>query len=91
MTRLKTAARETSIFTDLILHNYRSNQSALMTRFRTDLRHQYGIFGGKTPLGDPLGLNRGQTQKHAQCTRARLPAAKMQNRCYEKRKLNDSD
>ena len=36
------------IFTDLILHNYRSNQSALMTRFRTDLRHQYGIFGGKS-------------------------------------------
>ena len=36
------------IFTDLILHNYRSNQSAFMTRFGTDLRHQYGIFGGKS-------------------------------------------
>ena len=36
------------IFTDLILHNYRSNQSAHMTRFRTDLCHQYGIFGGKS-------------------------------------------
>ena len=36
------------IFTDLILHNYQSNQSALMTRFGTDLRHQYGIFGGKS-------------------------------------------
>ena len=36
------------IFTDLIVHNYRSNQSALMTRFGTDLRHQYGIFGGKS-------------------------------------------
>ena len=36
------------IFTDLILHNYRSNQSALMTRFGTDLRHQYGIFGGES-------------------------------------------
>ena len=33
------------IFRDLIMHNYRSNQSALMTRFGTDLRHQYGIFG----------------------------------------------
>ena len=33
---------------DLIMHNYRSNQSALMTRFGTDLRHQYGIFGGKS-------------------------------------------
>ena len=30
------------------MHNYRSNQSALMTRFGTDLRHQYGIFGGKS-------------------------------------------
>ena len=36
------------IFKDLILHNYRSNQSALMTRFGTDLCHQYGIFGGKS-------------------------------------------
>ena len=38
----------TRIFTDLIMHNCRSNQSALMTRFGTDLRHQYGIFGGKS-------------------------------------------
>ena len=30
------------------MHNYRSNQSAFMTRFRTDLRHQYGIFGSKS-------------------------------------------
>ena len=30
------------------MHNYRSNQSAFMTRFGTDLRHQYGIFGGKS-------------------------------------------
>ena len=36
------------IFTDLVKHNYRSNQSAFMTRFGTDLRHQYGIFGGKS-------------------------------------------
>ena len=36
------------IFTDFILHNYRSNQSALMTRFGTDFRHQYGIFGGES-------------------------------------------
>ena len=33
------------IFTDLIMHNYQSNQSALMTRCGTDFRHQYGIFG----------------------------------------------
>ena len=36
------------IFTDLVMHNYRSNQSAFMTRFGTDLRHQYAIFGGKS-------------------------------------------
>ena len=36
------------IFTDLIMHNYRSNQSALMTRCRTDFRHLYGIFGSKS-------------------------------------------
>ena len=35
------------IFTDFIMHNYRSNQSALMTRCETDFRHQYGIFGGE--------------------------------------------
>ena len=30
------------------MHNYRSNQSALMTRCGTDFRHQYGIFGGES-------------------------------------------
>ena len=37
-----------SIFTDLVMHNYRSNQSVFMIRFGTDWRHQYGIFGGKS-------------------------------------------
>ena len=36
------------IFMDLIMHNYRSNQSALMTKFGTDFRHQYRIFGGQS-------------------------------------------
>ena len=36
------------IFTDFVMHNCRSNQSAFMTRCGTDLRHQYGIFGGKS-------------------------------------------
>ena len=36
------------IFTDLVMHNYRSNQSAFMTIFGTDLRQQYGSFGGKS-------------------------------------------
>ena len=30
------------------MHNYRSNQSALMTRCGKDFRHQYGIFGGES-------------------------------------------
>ena len=30
------------------MHNYRSNQSALMTRCGTDFRHQYGIFEGES-------------------------------------------
>ena len=36
------------IFTDLIMHIYWSNQSALMTRCRTDFRHQYGILCGES-------------------------------------------
>ena len=36
------------IFRDSIMHNYRSNQSALLTRCGTDFRHQYGIFGGES-------------------------------------------
>ena len=36
------------LFTDSIMHNCRSNQSALMTRCGTDLRHQYGIIGSKS-------------------------------------------
>ena len=38
----------THIFTDFVKYNYRLNQSVFMTRFRTDLHHQYGIFGGKS-------------------------------------------
>ena len=33
---------------DLIIHNYWSNQSALMTRCRTDSHHQHGIFCGES-------------------------------------------
>ena len=47
------------------MHNYRSIQSALMTRCGTDFRHQCGNFGGKsqtsfteTPLG-PLAKKDG--------------------------------
>ena len=30
------------------MHNYRSNQSALMTRCGTEFRHPYGILGGES-------------------------------------------
>ena len=39
-----------NIFADLITHNYQSNQSALMTRCRTDFRHQCGIFSGESQM-----------------------------------------
>ena len=32
------------------MHNYQSNQSALMIRCGTDFRHQYGIFGGESQM-----------------------------------------
>ena len=38
------------IFMHLMMHNYRSSQSALMTRCGTDFRHQYGIFGGESQM-----------------------------------------
>ena len=36
------------IFTDLIMHNYRLNQSVPMIRCGTDLHHQYGIFSAES-------------------------------------------
>ena len=36
------------IFTDLVIHNYQSNWSALLTSCGTDSRHQYGIFCGES-------------------------------------------
>ena len=62
------------ISTDLILHNYRSNQSALMTRFGTDLRHQYGIFGGEsqtsfTRNATRAGSEEGRLFSQAMCNR----------------------
>ena len=59
------------IFTDLIMHNYRSNQSALMTRCGTDFRHQYGIFGGKSQTSVSRNATRPGAKKDG-CFR-RLP------------------
>ena len=60
------------IFTDLILHNYRSNQSALMTRFGTDLRHQYGIFGGKSQMSFTRNATRAGSEEGRLFPQAKL-------------------
>ena len=44
-------------------HNCRSNQSALMTRFGTDLRHQYGIFGDESQMSFTRNATLGQEQR----------------------------
>ena len=56
-----------SIFTDLVMHNYQSNQSAFMTRCRTDLRHYYGILGGKSHICPSCETPLGQGAKKDGC------------------------
>ena len=51
------------MFTDLVMHNYRSNQSAFMTRFGTDLHHQYGIFGGKSQTSFSQNATRARSEE----------------------------
>ena len=51
------------IFTDLIMNNYRSNQSALMTRCGTDFRHQYGIFGGESQTSFTQNATQARSQE----------------------------
>ena len=48
---------------DLILHNYQSNQSALMTRFGTDFHHQYGIFGGESQTSFTRNTTRAESEE----------------------------
>ena len=58
-----------------------------------------GKTGPQGPQGTP-GINRGQTQEHAQCTRTRSPAAKISRANFietiakpllREKKLNDRD
>ena len=65
------------IFTDLIRHNYRSNQSALMTRFGTDLRHQYGIFGGKSQTSFLRNATRAGSEEGRLFSQANVALAKL--------------
>ena len=53
------------------MHNYRSNQSALMTRFRTDLRHQYGIFGSKLQTSFSRNTTRARSEEGRLFSQAR--------------------
>ena len=48
---------------ELIVHNYRSNQSVLMTRCGTDLRHQYGIFCGESQPSFFRNVTRGRSKE----------------------------
>ena len=57
------------------MHNYRSNQSALMTRFGTDLRHQYGIFGGKSQTSFLRNATWAGSEEGRLFSQARLPLA----------------
>ena len=63
------------LFRDLIMHNYRSNQSALMTRCETDFRHQYGIFRGESQTSVSRNATRSGAKKDG-CFR-RLPVPLM--------------
>ena len=67
------------IFTDLVMHNYQSNQSAFMTRCGTDLRHQYGIFGGKSQTSFSRNATRPGAKKDG-CFR-RLPRIHLRDLC----------
>ena len=60
------------IFTGLVMHHYRSNQSAFMTRFGTDLRHQYGIFGGKSQTSFSRNATRAGSEEGRLFSQARL-------------------
>ena len=45
------------------MHNYRSNQSALMTRCWRDFRHQYGIFGGESQTSFTRNATRARSEE----------------------------
>ena len=55
------------------MHNYRSSQSALMTRCGTDFGHQYGIFGGESQTSVSRNASRPGAKKDS-CFR-RLPVS----------------
>ena len=58
-----------------IMHNYRSNQSSLMTRCEADLRHQYGIFGGKSQTSFLRNATRARREEGRLLSQARCVIA----------------
>ena len=77
------------IFTDLIMHNYRSNQSALMTRCGTDFRHQYGIFGGESQTSFTRNATRARIEEGRLFSQARwIELRKLLDMCHAKRMKN---
>ena len=61
--------------TDLIMHNYRSNQSALMTRCRTNFRHQYGIFCGESQTSFTQNATRAGSEEGRLFSQAKISAS----------------
>ena len=72
------------IFTDFVMHNYRSNQSvrepiAFVTRCGTDLRHQYGIFGGKSQTSFSRNATRAGSEEGRLFSQARCIVAEVKS------------
>ena len=56
------------------MQNHRSIQSALMNRFGTDLRHQYGIFGGESQTSFSRNATRAGSEEGLMFSQARPDA-----------------
>ena len=59
------------------MHNYRSDQSAFMTRFGTDLSHQYGILGGKSQTSFSRNATRAGSKEGQLFSQASLDYSEM--------------
>ena len=75
------------IFTDLIMHNYRLNQSALMTRCGTDFHHQYGIFGDESQTSFMRNATQARSQEGRLFSQASLNHVGFHIQLLEPRRL----
>ena len=72
---------------DLIMHNYPSNQSALLTRCGTDSHHQYGIFGGTSQTSFSRNATRAGSEEGRLFSQANI---KHSNQCFKTSRLGKS-